>query len=106
MATDGDDASSGVVEERKVETGASNDVDIAITGGELKAGDIVINWPDEYSEQIGEKVSISDPRFDPEQVREAKEGKTTEENKNDKQGEKKDSKKDDNAEAADGGEDK
>lgn len=106
MATDGDDASSGVVEERKVETGASNDVDIAITGGELKPGDIVINWPDEYSEQIGEKVSISDPRFDPEQVREAKEGKSTEENKNDKQGEKKDSKKDDNAEAADGGEDK
>ena len=111
MATDGDDASSGVVEERKVETGASNDVDIAITGGELKAGDIVINWPDEYSEQIGEKVSISDPRFDPEQVREAKEGKPKETDtesakKDDKQGEKKDSKKDDNAEAADGGEDK
>lgn len=111
MATDGDDASSGVVEERKVETGASNDVDIAITGGELKAGDIVINWPDEYSEQIGEKVSISDPRFDPEQVREAKEGKPKETDtknakKDDKQGEKKDSKKDDNAEAADSGEDK
>ncbi|WP_297586655.1 efflux RND transporter periplasmic adaptor subunit [uncultured Corynebacterium sp.] len=106
MATEGDDASSGVVEERKVETGASNDVDIAITGGELKPGDIVINWPDEYSGKIGEKVSISDPRFDPEQVREAKEGKPQDDKKDDTQGEKKDSKKDDNAEAANSGEDK
>lgn len=102
MATDGDDASSGVVEERKVETGASNDVDIAITGGELKAGDIVINWPDEYSDKLGDKVSISDPGFDPERVREAKEGKPKDEKKDSK----KNSKDSKNDPAAEGGEDK
>ena len=72
LATDGDDAKSGKVEERSVKTGATNDVDIAITGGDLKPGDIVINWPDEYSDKIGETVDISDPKFDPQQVRDAK----------------------------------
>ena len=75
MATEGEDATSGKVEERIVKTGASNDVDIAITGGDLKAGDIVVNWPDEYRERIGETVEINDPNFDPEKVREAREGK-------------------------------
>ncbi|WJY97901.1 efflux RND transporter periplasmic adaptor subunit [Corynebacterium fournieri] len=75
MATDGDDATSGSVEERSVKTGATNDVDVAVTGGDLKPGDIVINWPDEYKDRIGETVEISDPNFDAEKVRQAKEHK-------------------------------
>ena len=75
LATEGDDATTGTVEERAVQTGASNDVDIAVTGGDLKPGDIVINWPDEYTDRIGEKVEINDPNFDGEQVREAREEK-------------------------------
>ena len=66
---------TGTVEERAVQTGASNDVDIAVTGGDLKPGDIVINWPDEYTGRIGEKVEINDPNFDGEKVREAREKK-------------------------------
>ena len=58
-----------------MQTGASNDVDIAVTGGDLKPGDIVINWPDEYTGRIGEKVEINDPNFDGEKVREARENK-------------------------------
>ena len=72
MATDGDEATSGKIEERTVNTGASNDVDIAVTGGDLKAGDIVVNWPDEYRERIGETVSINDPGFSADKVREAR----------------------------------
>ena len=75
LATDGDDATSGTVEERKVKTGASNDVDVAVTGGELKPGDIVINWPDEYQGRLGETVEITDPNFNPDQVRQAREKK-------------------------------
>lgn len=75
LATDGDDATSGTVEERKVKTGASNDVDVAVTGGELKPGDIVINWPDEYQGRLGETVEITDPNFNADQVRQAREKK-------------------------------
>ncbi|OFT57072.1 hypothetical protein HMPREF3151_08880 [Corynebacterium sp. HMSC05H05] len=75
LATDGDDAISGTVEERKVKTGASNDVDVAVTGGELKPGDIVINWPDEYQGRLGETVEITDPNFNADQVRQAREKK-------------------------------
>ena len=75
LATEDDDATTGTVEERAVQTGASNDVDIAVTGGDLKPGDIVINWPDEYTGRIGEKVEINDPNFDGEKVREAREEK-------------------------------
>lgn len=75
LANEDDDATTGTVEERAVQTGASNDVDIAVTGGDLKPGDIVINWPDEYTDRIGEKVEINDPNFDGEKVREAREKK-------------------------------
>lgn len=75
LATEDDDATTGTVEERAVQTGASNDVDIAVTGGDLKPGDIVINWPDEYTGRIGEKAEINDPNFDGEKVREAREKK-------------------------------
>lgn len=75
LATDGDEAKSGTVEERSVTTGASNDVDVAVTGGELKPGDIVINWPEEYEGRVGETVEITDPNFDADQVRQAREKK-------------------------------
>ena len=75
LATDGDDATSGTIEERSVKTGASNDVDVAVTGGELKPGDIVINWPEEYQGRVGENVEITDPNFNPDQVRQAREKK-------------------------------
>lgn len=75
LVTDGDDATSGRVEERSVKTGASNDVDTSVTGGDLKAGDIVINWPDEYKDRTGETVKITDPGFDPDAVRQAREKK-------------------------------
>lgn len=72
LATDGDDSRSGTLEERTVETGTENDVDVAVTGGELKPGDIVINWVDTYRDRVGEKVAITDPGFNPEAVQSAK----------------------------------
>ena len=78
LATDSDDARSGTIEERVVETGASNDIDIAVTGGELKAGDIVINWPEDYQDKIGQTLQISDAGFDPEDVAEARKGESAE----------------------------
>lgn len=74
LATDSEDARSGKVEVRTVETGASNDIDIAITGGELKAGDIVINWPEDYKDRVGETVEITDDGFDPADVAAARDG--------------------------------
>lgn len=70
LASDG--STTGTVEEREVKTGAANDVDVAITGGDLKAGDIVINWPDDYRDRIGQTVSITDPNFDAGAVDEAR----------------------------------
>ncbi|WP_342320024.1 efflux RND transporter periplasmic adaptor subunit [Corynebacterium mayonis] len=67
-----EDGTSGTIEERKVDTGAANEVDIAVISGELKAGDIVINWPDKYRDRLGEKVDIEDPYFDPEDVKRAR----------------------------------
>lgn len=75
LATDGDDATTGKVEERAVKTGAENDVDVAVTGGDLKPGDIVINWPDEYKDRVGDEVKITDPGFNADKVREARETK-------------------------------
>lgn len=80
LATGNDSDRSGKVEERTVETGTSNDVDVAVTGGDLKAGDIVINWPDDYRDRMGQKVEITDSGFDPsavEQARKTKERTTT-----------------------------
>lgn len=80
LATGNDSDRAGKVEERTVETGTSNDVDVAVTGGDLKAGDIVINWPDDYRDRMGQKVEITDSGFDPsavEQARKTKERTTT-----------------------------
>ncbi|AWB84337.1 efflux RND transporter periplasmic adaptor subunit [Corynebacterium liangguodongii] len=70
----GEGENRGTVEERVVDTGAENDVDVAVTGGELKPGEIVINWPDQYRDKVGEAVSITDPNFKPEDVAAARSG--------------------------------
>lgn len=75
LATGNDSDRSGKVEERTVETGTSNDVDVAVTGGDLKAGDIVINWPDDYRDRMGQKVEITDSGFDPSAVEQARKTK-------------------------------
>lgn len=59
------EATEGTIEERTVKTGVKNDTDIAVTGGEVKEGDVVIAWPDEFRDRVGEKVSIADENFDP-----------------------------------------
>lgn len=74
LATDNDEARSGQVTERIVETGASNDIDVAVTGGELEAGDIVITWPEDYMSRVGETVEITDSGFDPADVAAARDG--------------------------------
>ncbi len=62
----------GTVEERTVETGAANEVDVAVTGGDLKQGDIVINWPDQYRDKLGDTVAVADPNFNPDEVAQAR----------------------------------
>ena len=59
------DAAEGTIEERTVKTGVKNDTDIAVTSGDLKEGDIVIAWPDDFRGRVGETVTISDENFDP-----------------------------------------
>lgn len=54
---------SGTVEERTVTTGSANDVDVAVTGGDLAEGDIVINWPDRFRDRIGQTVTVNDANF-------------------------------------------
>ena len=58
----GDD-STATVEERTVKTGVKNDTDIAVTGGDLKEGDIVVAWPDDYKDKIGQSVQVVDENF-------------------------------------------
>ena len=62
----------GTVEERTVETGTANEVDVAVTGGDLKQGDIVINWPDQYRDKLGDTVAVADPNFNPDEVAQAR----------------------------------
>lgn len=59
------DATEGTIEERTVKTGVKNDTDIAVTSGDVKEGDVVIAWPDDFRDRVGEKVSIEDENFDP-----------------------------------------
>ena len=68
----GDGERSGTLEEREVTTGTENDIDVAITGGDLKPGDIVINWPEDFRDRVGEKVDITDDGFDPADVDKAR----------------------------------
>lgn len=56
----------GTVEERVVNTAVANEVDVAVTGGDLRAGDIVINWPDQYRDRVGDTLSVTDENFSPE----------------------------------------
>lgn len=46
------------LEERTVETGLTNDVDTAITGGQLQTGDMVITQGEAYKSRIGEQVTL------------------------------------------------
>ena len=55
--------STATVEERTVKTGVKNDTDIAVTGGDLKEGDMVVAWPDDYKDKVGETVQIADESF-------------------------------------------
>ena len=57
------DATEGTIEERTVKTGVKNDTDIAVTSGDLKEGDIVIAWPDDFRGRVGETLSINDENF-------------------------------------------
>ena len=59
------DATEGTIEERTVKTGVKNDTDISVTSGELKEGDVVIAWPEDFRGRVGETVTISDENFDP-----------------------------------------
>lgn len=59
------DATEGTIEERTVKTGVKNDTDIAVTSGELKEGDVVIAWPEDFRDRVGETVTISDENFAP-----------------------------------------
>jgi len=59
------DATEGTIEERTVKTGVKNDTDIAVTSGDLKEGDIVIAWPDDFRGRVGETLSINDENFGP-----------------------------------------
>ena len=59
------DATEGTIEERTVKTGVKNDTDIAVTSGDLKEGDVVIAWPEDFRDRVGETVSITDENFDP-----------------------------------------
>lgn len=46
------------LEERTVETGLANDIDIAITGGDLAEGDMVLTYGENYRHRVGETVTL------------------------------------------------
>lgn len=48
-----------VIEERSVETGIRNNVEIAVTGGDLREGDEVVSQASEYREGIGSDIEIT-----------------------------------------------
>lgn len=52
------DGGAYTLEERTVETGLANDIDIAITGGELVEGDMVLTYGENYRNRIGETVTL------------------------------------------------
>lgn len=53
------DSGNYTLEERTVTTGLANDVDIAITGGDVADGDMVLSPGDTYRSQVGQEVSLS-----------------------------------------------
>lgn len=78
VATDEAGDATGVIEQRTVQTGAANDIDVAVVGGELKPGEIVINWPEEYKDRIGQSVAVKDPNFSAELIERAQRGEKDE----------------------------
>ena len=57
------DAAEGTLEERTVKTGVKNDTDIAVTSGDLEEGDVVIAWPNDFRDRVGDTISITDENF-------------------------------------------
>lgn len=54
------DGQRATLEERRVETGMSTDASIAITGGELSEGDVVISFPGAYMGMVGQEIEVQD----------------------------------------------
>ena len=73
-----DDATEGTIEERTVKTGVKNDTDIAVTGGDIKEGDVVIAWPEDFRDRVGETVTIADENFGPASSAEDSKGEKSE----------------------------
>ncbi|MFC6353574.1 efflux RND transporter periplasmic adaptor subunit [Rothia nasimurium] len=53
------DDGSFTLEERSVETGLANEFDIAITGGDVTAGDMVLAYGEIYRHRVGETVTLA-----------------------------------------------
>lgn len=53
-----DDKGTYTLEERTVETGLANDIDISITGGEVASGDMVLIYGEGYRHRVGETVTL------------------------------------------------
>ena len=52
------DDGSFTLEERSVETGLANEFDIAITGGDVVSGDMVLTYGEAYRYRVGETVTL------------------------------------------------
>lgn len=52
------DDGSFTLEERSVETGLANEFDIAITGGDVASGDMVLTYGEAYRHRVGETVTL------------------------------------------------
>ena len=52
------DSGGYTLEERSVETGLANDVDVAVTGGDVAEGDMVLTPGEKYRSQLGQNVTL------------------------------------------------
>lgn len=52
------DSGTYTLEERSVKTGLANDVDIAVTGGDVAEGDMVLTPGEKYRSQLGQNVTL------------------------------------------------
>lgn len=56
------DSGAYTLEERSVETGLANDVDVAVTGGDVAEGDMVLTPGEKYRSQLGQNVTLGSGR--------------------------------------------
>lgn len=56
------DSGTYTLEERSIETGLANDVDIAVTGGDVAEGDLVLTPGEKYRSQLGQNVTLGSGR--------------------------------------------